>query len=54
VSKLGSGMDSKGQTKAGGSTIDYSAKGQRIFDGIVKNLKFLGADGQILTGAVPQ
>lgn len=59
VSKLGSGIDGngKGPLKAGGSDIDYAAKGQRIFDGIVKNLKFLGADGQILTagksGKVP-
>ena len=35
--------------KAGGNKVDYVGKGQRLFDGIVKNLKFLGADGQILT-----
>jgi RHS repeat-associated protein len=29
--------------------VDYATRGQRVFDGIVKNLKFLGADGQILT-----
>jgi len=32
-------------------------KGQRVFDGLVKNIKFLGQDGEILTagksGKVP-
>ena len=43
--------------KAGGNKVDYVGKTQKVFDGIVKNLKFLGADGQILTagksGKVP-
>ena len=29
--------------------MNYIARSQLVFDGIVKNLKFLGADGQILT-----
>jgi hypothetical protein len=43
--------------KADGDKVDYATRGQRVFDGIVKNLKSLGADGQILTagksGKVP-
>jgi hypothetical protein len=43
--------------KADGDKVDYATRGQRVFDGIVKNLKFHGADGQILTagksGKVP-
>ncbi|HEY0653359.1 MAG TPA: SpvB/TcaC N-terminal domain-containing protein [Chryseosolibacter sp.] len=59
VSKLGGGWDNngKGPLKAGGDKVDYAGKSQKVFDGIVKNLKFLGADGQILTagksGKVP-
>ncbi|HEY0651751.1 MAG TPA: SpvB/TcaC N-terminal domain-containing protein [Chryseosolibacter sp.] len=59
VSKIGGGWDNngKGPLTAGNGKVDYAAKGQRVFDGIVKNLKFLGADGQILTagksGKVP-
>ena len=59
VSKLGGGWDNNGQgpLKAGGNKVDYVGKSQKVFDGIVKNLKFLGADGQILTagksGKVP-
>jgi RHS repeat-associated protein len=51
VSKLGGGIDNngKGPLQAGNGKVDYAARGQRVFDGIVKNLKFLGADGQILT-----
>jgi RHS repeat-associated protein len=51
VSKLGGGWDNTGHgpLKAGGDQVDYAGKGQKAFDGIVKNLKFLGADGQILT-----
>jgi RHS repeat-associated protein len=51
VSKLGGGWDNngKGPLKAGGNKVDYAGRGQRVFEGIVKNLKFLGADGQILT-----
>jgi len=37
--------------------VDYNVKVQQLSDGIVKNLKFLGADGQILiagkSGKVP-
>ncbi len=43
---------------AGNGKVDYNAKRQQFSDGIVKNLKFLGADGQILTagksGKVPR
>lgn len=59
VSKLGSGFDNngKGPLKAGGDKINYSGKSRQLVDAIVKNLKFLGADGQILTagksGKVP-
>ena len=59
VSKLGGGWDNngQGQLKAGGNKVDYGAKGQRVFDGIVRNMKFLGADGTVLTagksGKVP-
>jgi RHS repeat-associated protein len=49
VSKLGGGWDNTKNIKAGGDKVDYNGKTQKIFDGIVKNLKFLGADGQILT-----
>jgi RHS repeat-associated protein len=51
VSKLGGGIDNngKGPLQAGNGKVDYAARGQRVFDGIVKNLKFLGDDGQILT-----
>jgi RHS repeat-associated protein len=58
VSKLGGGWDNNSQAvKAGNGKVDYIGRAQRVFDGIVKNLKFLGADGQILTagksGKVP-
>jgi RHS repeat-associated protein len=59
VSKLGGGWDNNGQgsLKAGNGKVDYVGRQQKVFDGIVKNLKFLGADGQILTagksGKVP-
>jgi hypothetical protein len=51
VSKLGGGWDNtgKGPLKAGGDKVSYSDKKQKVQDGIVKNLKFLGMDGQILT-----
>lgn len=49
VSNLGGGWDNKNSVKAGGNQVDYVGKTQKVFDGIVKNLKFLGADGQILT-----
>jgi RHS repeat-associated protein len=59
VSKLGGGWDNngKGPLKAGGNKVDFATRAQQVFDGIVKNLKFLGDDGQILTagksGKVP-
>ena len=58
VSKLGGGWNNTGSaTQAGATQVDYSAKGKRLLDGIVKNLKFLGADGSVLTagksGKVP-
>jgi RHS repeat-associated protein len=59
VSKLGGGIDNngKGPLKAGEGRVDYNGKQQKIRDGIVKNLKFLGLDGAILTagksGKVP-
>lgn len=59
VSKLGGGWDNngKGPLKAGDGKVDYAGKTQKVFEGIVKNLKFLGADGQVLTagksGKVP-
>jgi RHS repeat-associated protein len=59
LSKLGGGWDNNGNgpLKAGEGKVDYTGKRQKLFDGIVKNLKFLGADGQILTagksGKVP-
>jgi RHS repeat-associated protein len=51
VSKLGGGFDNngKGPLKAGEGKVDYNGKQQKIRDGIVKNLKFLGLDGSILT-----
>jgi RHS repeat-associated protein len=51
VSKLGGGIDNngKGPLKAGEGKVDYNGKQQKIRDGIVKNLKFLGLDGSILT-----
>ena len=60
VSKLGGGWDNNGQgplKTAGDGKVDYNSKRQQLSDGIVKNLKFLGAEGQILTagksGKVP-
>lgn len=60
VSKLGGGWDNNGQgplKAAGNGKVDYNGKRQQVVDGIVKNLKFLGEDGQILTagksGKVP-
>jgi RHS repeat-associated protein len=59
VSKLGGGWDNtgRGPLKAGGDKVNYSDKKQKVQDGIVKNLKFLGMDGQVLTagksGKVP-
>lgn len=59
VSKLGGGWDNngKGPLKAGDGKVNYPKKTQDLVDAIVKNLKFLGADGQVLTagksGKVP-
>lgn len=51
LSKLGGGWDNKGKgpLKAGGDSLNYTNKKQAMEQGIVKNLKFLGMDGQILT-----
>jgi RHS repeat-associated protein len=51
ASKLGGGWDNngKGPLKAGDGKVNYPKKTQDLVDAIVKNLKFLGADGQILT-----
>ncbi len=45
-----SGIDlyNKG-SKAGEDKVDYAGKAGKIQEGIVKNLKFLGVDGAILT-----
>lgn len=49
VSKLGGGFDNNTPNQAGNGKVDYNNIHRKVFDGIVKNLKFLGADGQILT-----
>lgn len=51
VSKLGGGFDNNGQgpLKAGNDKINYNTKHQELFDGIVRNQKFLAPDGTILT-----
>ena len=51
VSKLGSGLNNKGKgpLKAGSDKVNYSKKQQDSREGIVKNLKWLGQDGQLLT-----
>lgn len=51
VSKLGSGLDNKGkgQLKAGNDKVNYPDKQEQSREGIVRNLKFLGHDGAILT-----
>jgi RHS repeat-associated protein len=53
VSKLGGGWDNNGlgPLKAGNGKVDYTARGQRVLEGIVKNLKFLGAGDQVLTAS---
>jgi RHS repeat-associated protein len=62
VSKLGSGWDDSGKgpletNKAGEGQVNYENKHLQLGDAIVKNLKFLGQDGAILTagksGKVP-
>jgi hypothetical protein len=54
VSKLGSGWNNSGKgpletTKAGEGKVNYENKHQQLSEAIVKNLKFLGQDGAILT-----
>ena len=51
VSKLGSGLNNKGKgpLKAGSDQVNYGKKQQDSREGIVKNLKWLGQDGQLLT-----
>ena len=51
VSKLGSGLNNKGKgpLKAGSEKVNYNKKQQDSREGIVKNLKWLGQDGQLLT-----
>ena len=51
VSKLGSGLNNKGKgpLKAGSDKVNYGKKQQDSREGIVKNLKWLGQDGQLLT-----
>ena len=51
VSKLVSGLNNKGKgpLKAGSDRVNYSKKQQDSREGIVKNLKWLGQDGQLLT-----
>ncbi len=51
VSKLSSGLDNngKGQLKAGQDKVNYGKKQADIRGGIVKNLKWLGIDGERLT-----
>lgn len=57
VSKLGGGMDEQTVSNAGNGSVGYAKKHQDLIDGIVRNLKFLGEDGSILTagnsGKVP-
>ena len=59
VSKLGGGFDNNGQgpLKAGEGKVNYNTKHEELFEGIVRNLKFLADDGSILTagksGKVP-
>jgi RHS repeat-associated protein len=51
VSKLGGGLDNngKGPLKAGEGKVNYSKKHDELFEGIVRNLKWLAEDGSILT-----
>jgi RHS repeat-associated protein len=51
VSKLGGGLDNngKGPLKAGEGKVNYSTKHDELFEGIVRNLKWLAEDGSILT-----
>jgi hypothetical protein len=50
VSKLGDGMgDGTKGSKAGKGDVNYGAKQEEAREGIVKNLKWLGEDGALLT-----
>jgi YD repeat-containing protein len=50
VSKLGDGMgDATKGNKAGKGDVNYGAKQEEAREGIVRNLKFLGEDGALLT-----
>ncbi|MDH5366185.1 MAG: hypothetical protein OEW67_04310 [Cyclobacteriaceae bacterium] len=59
VSKIGGGWNNNGQgpLKAGESKVNYNTKHDELFEGIVRNLKWLADDGSILTagksGKVP-
>jgi len=59
VSKIGGGIDGRGQgpLKAGNDKINYAAKAEKLFEGIVRNEKFIDEDGNLLTagksGKVP-
>ncbi len=58
-SKMGGGIDGRGQgpLKAGNDKINYAAKAEKLFEGIVRNEKFIDEDGNLLTagksGKVP-
>jgi RHS repeat-associated protein len=50
ISKLGDGMsDATKGSKAGKGDVSYGAKQEEAREGIVRNLKFLGEDGALLT-----
>ncbi|MDH5398073.1 MAG: RHS repeat-associated core domain-containing protein [Cyclobacteriaceae bacterium] len=49
VSKLGGGWDDTFTTAAGGGKVDFQKKEIQMQEGMVKNMKFLGLDGQVLT-----
>ncbi|MDH5381718.1 MAG: RHS repeat-associated core domain-containing protein, partial [Cyclobacteriaceae bacterium] len=49
VSKLGGGWDGESTGQAGSGKVDFNKKEKQMQEGIVKNLKWLGLDGQALT-----
>ncbi|MDH5382477.1 MAG: colicin E3/pyocin S6 family cytotoxin [Cyclobacteriaceae bacterium] len=49
VSKLGGGWEGEATGQAGSGKVDYNKKEKQMQEGIVKNLKWLGLDGQALT-----
>jgi RHS repeat-associated protein len=53
VSKLGGGLDNKGKgpLKAGEGKVNYNKKHDELFEGIVRNLKFLAEDGTTILTA---